>query len=84
MKSYRTKEVATILGYSQPRIVQICRKLKLPMQGNRFSISESDIEAIRGELGKRQPGRPPKTKQNKGIDCEVNCNNERSLKGKSI
>lgn len=63
MKTYRTKEVATLLGYSQPRIVQICRKLGLPFQGNRFSIAESDIEAIREALGKRQSGRPPKNKQ---------------------
>ena len=60
MTLYNTRTVAQLLGYCQPRIVQVCRKLGLEKLGMQYIIKEDDIPAIKAELGKKQPGRPRK------------------------
>lgn len=55
-----SKEIATLLNYSQARINQVCRKLKLNKVGIQYVLNEDEVNQIKDELGKKQTGRPKK------------------------
>jgi hypothetical protein len=59
-KQYSTNEVAAMLGYSQSRILQICKDHSLPRVGNQYVLSDLEIEAIKKEIGHKPSGRPRK------------------------
>lgn len=57
-KQYSTNEVAEMLGYSQSRILQICKDCSMPRVGNQYVLSDLEIEAIKKEIGHKPTGRP--------------------------
>lgn len=56
-KQYSSSEVAIMLGYSQSRILQICKDFSLPRVGNQYVLGEEEIEAIKREIGHKPSGR---------------------------
>lgn len=59
-KQYSTNEVAVMLGYSQSRILQICKDYSLPRVGNQYVLGNEEIEIIKREIGHKPTGRPKK------------------------
>lgn len=59
-KQYTSAQVATMLGYSRSRVLQICQDLSLMRVGNQYVLGEKEIAIIKDSLGHKRTGRPKK------------------------
>ena len=57
---YTSEQVASRIGYTRSRVLQVCKKLNLPRVGNQYVLSENEISEIKNELGHKPTGRPRK------------------------